>query len=426
MASWLLTVPMARLGLSLGLVDLPSSRRTRARPIPTTGGIVIFFTLAASLVLSLRFYGYESPEVATKLSALLLGGTAIVILGMIDDRVNLRPRVKLVVQLAVAIAVVSSGVTVDRVRFFFGPAFELGYLGAPLSVLWLVGCMNAVNLVDGLDGLASGIVAIGAVGLFAVGVMNDNPLLYMTAAGLLGSTVGFLAHNFRDGNVYLGDAGSMVLGFFLAGGAIVGAYADAASNAVLVAGACMAVPIFDMATTIMRRQRRHRGVMTPDSSHTHHRLIRFGLSPRMAVIVLWGVTVFFGGQVLGLITSQGVVYMLGSYAVALAIGRTLLGQHRKNKRTIRSDLMDELQFLLGSRGTGEEEVEMTLREIMVAQIRREALYRRLTREDSAAAEAAAGQGEHPSAAHGELEGDRALTSSRTVRHSSSNPDCRRP
>ncbi|MFH1502358.1 MAG: MraY family glycosyltransferase [Candidatus Eisenbacteria bacterium] len=384
LASWLLTAPMARVGLRVGLVDLPSSRRTRARPIPTTGGIVIFLTLAASLALSLRFYGYASPEIATKLTALLLGGTAIVILGMVDDRVNLRPRVKLVVQLAVAIAVVSSGVAVDRIRFFFGPAFELGQLGGPLSVLWLVGCMNAVNLVDGLDGLASGIVSIGAVGLFAVGVINENPLLYMMAAGLLGSSLGFLVHNFRYGNVYLGDAGSMVLGFFLAGGAIVGAYADAASNAVLVAGACMAVPIFDVATTIMRRERAHRGVMTPDSSHTHHRLIRFGLSPRMAVIVLWGVTIFFGGQVLGLIATHGIIYMLGSYAVALVVGRIVLRQHRKNKRTIKSDLMDELQFLLGSRGTGEDQVGMTLREIMVAQIRREALYRRLTREDAAA------------------------------------------
>ena len=110
-ASWLLSGPAARLGLALGLVDLPSSRRTRARPIPTTGGLVIFFTIAVSLVLALTFYSYVEPHVARQLSTLLLGGTVIVLLGMIDDRVNLRPGIKLAVQIAVATAMVSSGIS---------------------------------------------------------------------------------------------------------------------------------------------------------------------------------------------------------------------------------------------------------------------------------------------------------------------------
>ena len=105
-ASWLLTMPVARLGLRTGLVDLPSSRRTRARPVPTTGGVVIFLTIAASLLLALRFYSYVAPGVALNLTALLVGGTVIVILGMIDDRVNLKPGVKLAVQTAVAITMV--------------------------------------------------------------------------------------------------------------------------------------------------------------------------------------------------------------------------------------------------------------------------------------------------------------------------------
>ena len=182
--SWFLTNPIARLGLMMGLVDLPSSRRTRARPIPTTGGIVIFFTIAASLVSALGFYSYVEPQVASKLSALLIGGTVIVLLGMIDDRVNLRPGVKLVVQVAVAIAMVRSGVSFEKVRFFFGPTFELGWLSYPITVFWIVGFMNALNLIDGLDGLAGGIAVIAASGLYIVGLMNDNPLLYMMIAGI--------------------------------------------------------------------------------------------------------------------------------------------------------------------------------------------------------------------------------------------------
>ena len=247
--SWLLMKPVARLGLRVGLVDLPSSRRTRARPVPTTGGIVIFLTTAASLIFALRFFSYVAPNVASKLAALLAGGTVIVILGMIDDRINLKPAPKLAVQ---------SGVALERIRFFFGPAIELGWLSYPITVFWLVGFMNAFNLIDGLDGLAGGIAVIAASGLFVVGLTNDNPLLYMMIAGIFGSGIGFLLHNFREGNIYLGDAGSMALGFFLAGGTVIGGRSDLASNAVLVVGACMVVPAFDVITTIMRRGRARR------------------------------------------------------------------------------------------------------------------------------------------------------------------------
>ncbi len=380
--SWLLMKPVARLGLRVGLVDLPSSRRTRARPVPTTGGIVIFLTTAASLVLALRFFSYVAPNVAFKLSALLAGGTVIIILGMIDDRINLKPRVKLIVQVAVAVAMVASGVAFEKVGFFFGPALELGWLSYPITVFWIVGFMNALNLIDGLDGLAGGIAVIAASGLFLVGLVNDNPLLYMMIAGIFGSGIGFLLHNFRRGNVYLGDAGSMALGFFLAGGTVIGGRSDLASNAVLVVGACMIVPVFDVVTTIVRRSRSHGGVMTPDQSHIHHRLIRFGLNPKAAVIVVWGVTVFFGWQMLGLIAPYGLIYLLGSYIVAFGVANVLMEQRRKNLRTVQSDLKEEISDLVGLRDRDEAESASSLREIIVAQIRREALYRRIVRDEA--------------------------------------------
>jgi len=381
--SWLLMKPVARLGLRVGLVDLPSSRRTRARAVPTTGGIVIFLTTAASLVFALRLHSYVAPNVAFRFSALLVGGTIIVVLGIIDDRVNLKPGVKLIVQVAVAVAMVASGIAFGKVRLFFGPALELGWLSYPITVFWIVGFMNAFNLIDGLDGLAGGIAVIAASALFLVGLMNDNPLLYMMVAGIFGSGIGFLLHNFREGNVYLGDAGSMGLGFFLAGGAVIGGRSDLASNAVLVVGACMIVPAFDVVTTIVRRARSHGGVMTPDQSHVHHRLIRFGLNPKAAVIVLWGVTVFFGWQMLGLIAPYGLIYLLGSYVVAFGVANVLMEQRRKNLKTIKSDLKEEISHLVGLRGDDGAESVSSLREIIVAQIRREALYRRMMRDEAA-------------------------------------------
>jgi len=376
LVSWALTRPIARLGVLANLVDHPSSRRTRARAVPTTGGIVIFVTVALSLFLTERVCAIVSPEVASEMVTLLIGGAIVLFLGIVDDRDGLRPATKLAVQIAVAI---------ERVRFLATPTIWLGWLKYPATVLWLVGFMNATNLIDGLDGLAGGIAAIGALGLVAVGILSGNPLLAILAAGLFGCTVGFLLHNFRKGDVYLGDGGSMLLGFFLAGGAVIGVRHDAASNALLVSAACMVVPAFDVATTILRRVRKRRGMMTPDRAHVHHRLIRFGLHPRAAVLVLWGVTVFFGGQMLGFYAPHGLIYIFASYGVAALVARALLGQQRKNLLTTERGPKQELAYLLGARDSvdSEEETdEMTLRQMLVAQLRREVAYRKIVRDGS--------------------------------------------
>ncbi len=381
LASWLLVRPAAWLGLRLGIVDHPGKRRTKRRAIPTTGGLVVFCTIVASLFVTLRIHSSVEPEVAEKLLVLMAGGAAIVVLGMVDDKLSIKPQVKLAAQIAVAVAMAAGGVGIDRMRFLFGPALNLGWLGYPLTVFWFVGFMNAINLIDGLDGLASGIAAIAAGGLVAVGVLNQNPILYLMGAGMLASTLGFLLHNFSKGRIYLGDTGSMVLGFFLAGGAIIGAYGDGASNALLVGAACMVVPAFDVVTSILRRRRAQRGIMTADRSHIHHRLIRFGLSPKMVVVLLWGVTVFFGGQMLGFIAPHGILYVVTSYVVAGLVANEIVKQHRKNARTINSNLGQDLVELIG---VGSEDAEadgdeMSLHELIVAQIRREVHHRRLTR-----------------------------------------------
>lgn len=392
-ASWLLTPPAARLGRRLGLVDHPSDRRVKARPIPTSGGIVVFGSFAASMVVILGLNGDAAPALALKLLALLLGGTVILGLGMADDKHCLKPRVKLLVQAAVSVAMVLSNVGIHRIRLFFGPSVELGWLSYPVTIFWFMGCMNALNMIDGLDGLASGIVAITSGALLVFGVGGENPLFTLMCASLLGSTVGFLLHNFPKGNVYLGDCGSMVLGFFLAGAAIAGAANDIASKSLLIAAACMAVPAFDVATSVARRLRSRSGVMTADQAHVHHRLIRFGLSPKMAVVVLWGVTIFFGGQMLGLVSDHGIVYILGSYAVAAVVLNILKNQRRKNLKTTKRDLKDEVFYLIGARDSVDGETaesEAGLRQIIVEQTKREALYRRLVREERPSSLPAAG------------------------------------
>jgi len=398
--AWLLVPPGARIGLKLGLADLPSSRRVRARAVPTTGGIVVFIAFAASTVAAVRFCAGAPPELGPKLSALLLGATAVVILGMADDRMNLKPLVKLIAQTVIAIAMVAAGVGIDHMRFVLGPTIDLGWLGYPLTVIWFLAFMNALNMIDGLDGLAGGIAAITAGGLFAVSVLDPNPVLFLMGAGLFGATTGFLVHNYGRGNVYLGDAGSMTLGFLLAGGAIIGAKQDAASTALLVAAACMTVPAFDVSTSMIRRWRKGQHIMVADRGHVHHRLIRFGLSPRHTVLVLWAATIFFGGQMLALVTSQGLLYIMLSYVALAIVGRILLGQRRKNLRTTERGMRDEFLYLIGTRDSVDEQEngdEPGLRDMIVEQIRREALFRRLERNDRDGGERRFVPPDHPNA-----------------------------
>jgi UDP-GlcNAc:undecaprenyl-phosphate GlcNAc-1-phosphate transferase len=386
--AWLLTPPSGKVGLKLGLADLPSSRRVRARAVPTTGGIVVFLAFAVAMVVAARLCTNAPPELGVKLRALLIGATAVVVLGMADDRMNLRPLFKLIAQTIIAVAMVASGVGIDHMRFVLGPTISLGWLGYPLSVLWFLAFMNSLNMIDGLDGLAGGIAAITAGGLFAVSVLDPNPILFLMGAGLFGATTGFLFHNYGRGNVYLGDAGSMTLGFLLAGGSIIGARQDAASTTLLVAAACMTVPAFDVTTSMYRRWRKGQHIMKADRGHVHHRLIRFGLSPRHAVLVLWAATVFFGGQMLALVTPHGLIYVLASYVALGIVGRILLNQRRKNLRTTERDIRDEFFYLIGAKDTfGDEEggeEEPGLRGMIVEQIRREALFRRLERNERVA------------------------------------------
>ena len=136
--AWLLTPPGGKVGLKLGLADLPSSRRVRARAVPTTGGIVIFIAFAVSMVVAIRVCAGAPPELGIKLRALFLGATAVVILGMADDRMNLKPLIKLVAQTAIAVAMVVAGVGIDHMRFVLGPTIDLGWFGYPLTVLWFL------------------------------------------------------------------------------------------------------------------------------------------------------------------------------------------------------------------------------------------------------------------------------------------------
>ena len=287
--------PLCRwLGLKWGVVDQPDQfRKVHRRPIPRTGGIAVYAGLlvgvavlwlsGSHVTLHRELAGSES-----KLPALLLGALLTLILGATDDVRGMRPRHKLLGQAAIGLAMCVSGVSISGIGNPFGTEpIMFGWLSYPVTILWFMGCMNAVNLIDGLDGLAAGVGLFAAVAIAACGVILDHPLATVVGACLAGAILGFLIFNFNPASIFLGDGGSLLIGFMLAALAIVGSVKAGAVVTLVVPFVALGLPIFDTALAIVRRWSRGLPLAAADRQHLHHTLVALGLTHRTAVLILY-------------------------------------------------------------------------------------------------------------------------------------------
>lgn len=220
---------------------------------------------------------------------LVIGGIGIVVLGLIDDIKGMRARWKLLGQIVIALFVCVSGYTITNVAIpFIGPV-NLGIgLGGLLTVLWLVGLINAFNLVDGVDGLATGIALIGAVALVVLSVIQENAFVTFAGAAVAGSLLAFLLFNFPPAKIFLGDTGSMFIGYTLATMSLMGAQKSEAAAILFAPMLALSLPIFETLLSILRRYLRGRPIFRGDNHHTHHRLLYKGYSRAKVVFVLYG------------------------------------------------------------------------------------------------------------------------------------------
>ncbi len=308
----LAVTPLMRwLALRSGIIDKPGHRKVHRAPIPYLGGVAIFagFAVAAILVV---------PG-SRPLNGLLFGAACILILGLLDDILDIPAKVKLGGQVLVALvfALTSPGNTIDFfTNPFSGEMLSIGWLNIPLTVFWIVAVINAVNLIDGMDGLAAGISFIAAVVLmfFAREQMYGAAAVIISAA-LAGSCLGFLQFNFHPAKIFMGDAGSMLLGFVLAAVSVQGTMKSAAAISLLVPFLALMLPIFDTASAIVRRALRRQPVFKADREHIHHRLLAIGLSHRQAVLVMYLVGALVGGFALLLPTTNALL----SYALSILL-----------------------------------------------------------------------------------------------------------
>jgi UDP-GlcNAc:undecaprenyl-phosphate GlcNAc-1-phosphate transferase len=318
-----ITPLVIRLAKRIGVVDYPGIRSMHTLPIPRIGGVAIYAS-SICLIILLLFLNNRIGEAFWKerlqVITLLLAATAVFAIGLIDDLRGLPVRFKFVVELLGAAALCFVGVRIGSVGIA-GHTINLGWLGCPITLLWIVGVTNAVNMSDGLDGLAAGVAAIACavIAVFAIhsstvhtGPAQDNDIMMaLFALAMLGSLSGFLFFNFNPAKVFMGDCGSLFLGFMIAAASVMCVSKSTALVALALPALALGIPIFDTLCSMTRRFLERRSPFAADRSHFHHRLIELGLNQRRAVMVIYGATL--------LVTGLGLLSLVGDSPFSLVI-----------------------------------------------------------------------------------------------------------
>lgn len=296
----LLTQLVSRIALARGVVARAGARHIHAGNIPRVGGIAMALAWALALLAFLPLQGLGSETLArakTQLFAILGGALLLCAVGALDDIRGLRIRYKLGAQVVAAVVAFSCGIRIEAISLPFFGVQSMGVFALPVTVLWIVGITNAVNLIDGLDGLAAGVGLFAAVTGLVVAMVHGGMLVALSFSALIGTLVGFLFFNFNPARVFMGDSGSYFLGYVLATASLAASIQQKASTAVtlLVPIVALGLPIFDTLFSMVRRFIDKRPIMAPDRGHTHHRLLELGLTHRRAVMLLYAVSVLFAG-----------------------------------------------------------------------------------------------------------------------------------
>lgn len=297
-ASILLTPLVIKLAFRIGAVDRPNYRKVHASVMPRIGGLAIF----GAFLIGYLILRPEDEHAA----GILVGALIIIVVGFLDDMLEITAKAKLAGQLAAAIVVVTwGGLQIDFINLPFIGQFDFGYLSIPITILWIIGITNAINLIDGLDGLAAGVSTIALISITVMAMIMGNIFVVATAAILAASSLGFLFFNFHPAKIFMGDTGSLFLGFMISVLALLG-FKNVAVVSLIIPVIMLGVPISDTFFAIVRRIRMKQPISAPDKSHLHHCLLRTGFSHRQTVLIIYGIAILFG--VAAILFSQATVW----------------------------------------------------------------------------------------------------------------------
>jgi len=340
--AYLLTPVVLWIATQLGVMARPGGRHIHTRPVPRLGGLAVYAAFVAAVIVGLPVersihvaVGAHqilvvipyAPAIDRPIIGLLLGATLITLIGAIDDARGISPLAKFLGQLLSAALLLPFGVGMDVLTNPLGGMVFVGPLGAVVTVVWLVALCNVMNLIDGVDGLAAGIATIAAATVLIASYLRGDVGTAILAAALMGATLGFLPFNFNPARIFLGDTGSMLLGYLLGGLSVLGTYKSYTALSLLVPLAALGVPVADTALAIARRWRHGQPIFQADTGHLHHHLLRRGLSQRQTVGVLYLVTGVLGAAALVLsgIHRFDLIALLGVLLAVLAVGARRVG-----------------------------------------------------------------------------------------------------
>ena len=283
----MITVPVVKkIAMHVNALDIPNERKIHKKPMPRLGGLAIFF----AFLVGYMFFGDMTKE----MNSILIGSFIILLTGIIDDINPLDAKHKLVGQVISASVIVFYGQILLNNITFFGLNIEFGVLSYPITLLFVIACMNIINLIDGLDGLASGISSIFFMTIIVICFFQGRTigLDYILTLIMLGSTLGFLVHNFYPAKIFLGDSGALFLGFIIAIISLLG-FKGTILTSVFVPLLILAVPILDTLFAILRRLVHHRRISDADKYHLHHQLLGMKFSHRNTVLIIYAVNILF-------------------------------------------------------------------------------------------------------------------------------------
>jgi len=292
----------------LKVTDFINPRKIHTKSIPRIGGVAVFISSTALIITVLLLdnsIGQAFRSMRAQVVTLLAAGLFIFLVGLVDDMRPISAWYKLFAQIAAAAALPLAGVKIESINVANLFTINFGWLSLPITVFWITGVINAVNLIDGLDGLAAGISAVtcAIIAVFALSI--NQPLMVIFMLALLGSLSGFLFFNFNPARIFLGDCGSMFLGFLLGSASVMCAFKSGTIVALALPALALGLPIFDTAFSVLRRYLGRWGIMSPDRSHLHHRLLDMGLRHRHVVIIMYGITLLAAGMGMFMIITRG-------------------------------------------------------------------------------------------------------------------------
>lgn len=329
--SYFFTPPVKNFAHKVGAIDVPKdARRMHKKPIPRLGGLAIY----GGFLCSILIFG----QLDETMLCVLLGAAIIVALGIFDDVLALGAKLKFVVQIVAAaipvcIGDLQIGLFTNLNPLSDTPFVHLGILAVPATIIWIVGITNAVNLIDGLDGLAVGVSSIAAITMLAVALLTGNMPIAITMAALAGACIGFMPYNLNPAKIFMGDTGSTFLGYILATLSITGLFKMYAIISFAVPFLILGIPIFDISFAFLRRIAHGQNPMKADRGHFHHRLIDMGFSQKQAVAIAYMLTGILGLAAV-LLTSSGelkALILIAAIFIVSAIGFKLI--FAKNDRS---------------------------------------------------------------------------------------------